>query len=112
MRTNKERISALHKRTRQLKKEQDARRFAVISAGCAAVCIGILLGMAILIPHVSQNGFTDDSPAAMNASIFSGSSVSGYLAIAVLAFLLGITVTVFCFRLKRHLDENDKEEFR
>ena len=48
----------------------------------------------------------------MNASIFSDSGVSGYLVIAILAFLLGITVTVFCFRLKKYMDGKGPEDPR
>ena len=38
--------------------------------------------------------------------------LSGYLGIAILAFLLGITVTVFCFRLKKYMDGKGPEDPR
>ncbi len=112
MRTNEERITALHSRTAKLKKEAENRRFAAVCALSAAVCLAILAGLAFLIPRVSQNSFSGDAPGSMNASIFSDSGVSGYLVIAILAFLLGITVTVFCFRLKKYMDGKGPEDPR
>ena len=105
MRTNEERIAALHSRTAKLEREAQNRRFA-------AVCLAILAGLAVLIPRVSQSGFSGVAPGSMNASIFSDSGVSGYLVIAILAFLLGITVTVFCFRLKKYMDGKGPEDPR
>ena len=112
MRTNEERAGALHRRAAHLEREQRNNRFRMVCAVSGAVCIGILIGVAVLIPGVTAAGFSAGSPAAMNGSIFSDSSVPGYIAIAILAFLLGITVTVFCFRLKKYMDEKDREDFR
>ena len=36
----------------------------------------------------------------------------GFLVIALIAFVLGVAVTVFCFRLKKWNDEKDKEDDR
>lgn len=110
MRTNEERIAALHTRTKQLKREEKNRRFYAVCAAGAAVCFAILAGIAVLIPRVSVNSYIDNTAESMNASIFAGSSVLGYLVIAILAFLLGITVTIFCFRLKKYLDEKNQED--
>lgn len=35
-----------------------------------------------------------------------------FLVIASIAFVLGVAVTVFCFRLKKWNDEKDKEDDR
>ena len=112
MRTNEQRITARHSRTAKLKKEAENRRFAAICALSTAVCLAILAGLAFLIPRVSQNNFSGDAQGSMNASIFSDSGVSGYLVIAILAFLLGITVTVFRFRLKKYMDGKGPEDPR
>ncbi|MBQ6508980.1 MAG: hypothetical protein IJI07_05840 [Flexilinea sp.] len=107
MRTNEERIAALHGRVSQLKQERKNRQFAAICSVSGAVCLGFLLGMAVLMQGVSNRGFIDGASDAMNASIFTDSGSLAYVVIAILAFLLGITVTVFCFRMKKWLDEKD-----
>lgn len=108
MRTNEERIAALHGRALQLKRERKNQQFAVICAVSGAVCLGVLIGLAAMMPGVSDSRFTVEASNAMNASIFSGSSSLVYIVISILAFLLGITVTVFCFRMKKWLDEKDR----
>ena len=110
MRTNEERLGKLHKRAAQLERKQRNNRFSIICAVSAAVCIGMLSRMAALISEVSQTGFSDDVPAVMNASIFSNHNALSYIVIAILAFLLGIIVTIFCFRLKKYLDEKNRED--
>lgn len=110
MRTNEERIAALHSREKQLKREQDSRRFAAVCTLSAAASLCILVCLSVLISRVSENGFPEKTALSMNGSIFADSTILSYLVIAILAFLLGITVTVTCFRLKKWLDEKDREE--
>ena len=43
----------------------------------------------------------------MNASIFSGTAALGYIVIGILAFVLGVGVTIFCFRFKKKQEEDD-----
>ena len=112
MRTNEERISELHQRSAHLKQERKSRLFTLICAADASVCLIILFVFSGLVSRVSQNSLIDGTSEGMNASIFSGSSVLGYMVITILAFLLGIIVTIFCFRLKRYLDDTNHEDFR
>ena len=42
------------------------------------------------------------------ASIFGGSAVAGYIIIGLLAFVLGVCVTILCFKLKA-FQKKDKE---
>ena len=110
MRTNEERIAAMHGRALKLQKEEKDRRFFSVCAVSAVVCAGILIGMSAIFPRVSEKRFPEASES-MNASIFAGSNMLSYLVIAILAFLLGILVTVFCFRLKKWMSEKDRRDF-
>lgn len=108
MRTNEERITALHSRTSQLKRERKNHQFAAICAAGGVVCLGLLIGIAAMMPDISDYRFINETSDAMNASVFAGSGSLVYIVIAILAFLLGITLTVFCFRIKKWLDEKDR----
>ena len=109
MRTNEERITALHERAGKLSRERRRRQFAAVCAASAAVCIGLLIGLACLIPKTVENPTVEYAKNSLNASIFSGSNMLGFIVIVILAFLLGITVTVFCFRLKKWMDKKPPE---
>ena len=43
----------------------------------------------------------------MNGSLFANSPVLSYVVIAVIAFILGITVTAICYQLKKYQNEKD-----
>ena len=47
----------------------------------------------------------------MHASIFAGSGALGYIVIAIIAFLLGVALTMFCIRLREWQERKDKEAF-
>ena len=107
MRTNEERIAAMHKRAAELEKEKRQRRVLIIQAVSAAACFAAVIALAFFMPGFSQAFASGNSQGSMSASIFSESSVLGYIVIGILAFLLGAAVTIFCFRLKKW--QKDKE---
>lgn len=49
------------------------------------------------------------------ASIFGDGTGAGYILIALIAFVLGVCITVFCYRIRRYVEhsnrsKNDQEE--
>ena len=44
----------------------------------------------------------------MSGSIFSDNGILGFIVVGVLAFLLGICVTVFCFKTARFKDDEEE----
>ena len=102
MRSNEERILAMHRRANELKSRARVRAAKVMMAVSAAGGLAAALLLALFMPGFSERMISDENMSAwMNASIFSGSSSIGYFVIALVAFLLGVTVTLFCFCLKR-----------
>lgn len=110
MRTNEERIAEMHKRAAELEKQKRAGRVRIIQALSVAACFVAAILMAVYVPGVSAKLVPETAPGSMNASIFAGGNALGYIVIAVIAFLLGTAVTIFCFRLKKWQDENDREK--
>ena len=68
--------------------------------------LGLLVLGTALLNRILQFFEADNTPYR----IIFGSSVV-LLVIAILAFLLGILVTVFCFRLKKWMSEKDRRDF-
>ena len=110
MRTNEERIAAMHKRAGELEKENRQRRVRIIQAVSVAACIAAVIALAFFMPGLSQALVAGESQGGMSASIFSESSALGYIVIGILAFLLGAAVTIFCFRLRRWQKDKDPED--
>lgn len=110
MRTNEERIAAMHKRAADLEKEKRQRKVRIIQALSAAACFAAVIALAVFMSGFSLAFTSGTNQGGMSASIFSESSALGYIVIGVLAFLLGATVTIFCFRLKKWQKDKDAED--
>lgn len=111
MRSHEERIAEAKRRIAAKEQEKRLRcgRIAMVSA--AAACLALLVGGALAMPGIAarlQPG--DYTGYETAASIFYGSAALGYVVIGVLAFLLGVCVTVLCFRLRQMSRENPQEK--
>ena len=111
MRTSEERVQELHKRMSAMKQAKTDRRYALTCAGAGAVCLALLTFLAVRISGlpVQEPG---RMPGIASASIFADRGALGYVVIALLAFCVGVLLTVFCFRLKKHMNEEDRHDDR
>ena len=90
---------------------EDRRRKARLAGTAASVLsFALVIMSAFLVPRFLENGAPEAISQGMNASIFSTNSALGFIVIGVIAFLLGVSVTVFCFRLKEWEDDKNSEE--
>ena len=65
--------------------------------------------LALAMPSITARFSGADYGGGMTASIFSGGSL-GYLVVGLLAFALGVCVTILCLRLRSYeQDEDDRE---
>jgi len=110
MRTNEERIEALHKRARELEQKNRIRKRRIIQALSMAACLSLVVILAFLMPGILQKTASEAPDAGMNASIFSSGGTAGYIVLGIVAFLAGVFVTIFCFRLKDAQNERDQED--
>lgn len=106
MRSNEERIAAMHMRASEIRNEQVKRRNSIIGYASVLVCFISVIGMGLVLPGLLTQTVPGDLDG-MNASIFSDNGALGYIVIGILAFMLGAAVTVFCIRLRR-LSESEK----
>ena len=65
--------------------------------------------MALVIAHNPVQVSGEGSGSA-SASSFANNGVLGYIVIALLAFCLGVLVTVFCFRMRNHMNETENDD--
>lgn len=114
MRTNEERIAAMHVRAAELNTQKRANHVRILQSAGAAVSFAAVILLALSMPNISAfgPGSAAGSPNDMHASIFGESSALGYVVISVIAFLLGTAVTIFCFRLKRWQDEKGEKDIQ
>ena len=108
MRSHEERVAETKRRIAKIEREKRLRRdkFTMISA--VAACLVLLIGASLAMPGIAASIQTGNySGFETAASIFHGGAALGYIVIGLLAFLLGVCVTVLCFRLRQMNREDD-----
>ena len=113
MRSHEERVAETKRRIAQIEREKRRRRNTISMASAVAACLALLVGASLAMPGIAANIQTGDySSFETAASIFHGGAALGYIVIGLLAFLLGVCVTVLCFRLRQMNREDDQNKER
>lgn len=114
MRSNEERVAAVKRRVEQLEARRRRVRSRVAAVSSVAACLALIVCLSFAMPGI-MGRLAEWSYGAYGAaaSIFTGSSTLGYIIIGLLAFVLGIFVTILCFKLRslggRDGDDNGRD---
>ena len=107
MRSHEERVAETKRRIAQIEREKRLRRNTITMASAVAACLVLLIGASLAMPGIAASIQTGDySGFETAASIFHSGAALGYIVIGLLAFLLGVCVTVLCFRIRQLSREN------
>ena len=110
MLSHEERVAETKRRIAKMEREKRLRRNTVTMASAVAACLALLIGASLAMPGIAANIQTGDySGFETAASMYGGSAALGYIVIGLLAFLLGVCVTVLCFRL-RQMNREDGQD--
>lgn len=113
MRSHEERIAEAKRRIAKMEREKRRRRNTVTMASAVAACLVLLIGASFAMPGIAAKIQTGDYAGFETAaSMYGGSAALGYIVIGLLAFLLGVCVTVLCFRLRQMNREDDQNKER
>ena len=107
MRNTEERMAAVQNRAAELEGESRQRRNRWIAFASVAACLLLIVGLSLRMPEWAGRAAAGDADTGAAASLFAGSGMLGYLVIGILAFLLGVAVTVLCFLLRRQSQDKD-----
>ena len=101
MRNLEERVTAVQRRVAEMERQKKLRRAKTGVACAVAACLGLIIGASWMVSGlVSQITVVGDySDVDTAASMFSRMAF-GYAVIALLAFVLGVCVTILCYRLR------------
>ena len=111
MRSHEERVAETKRRIAKIEREKRLRRNTITMASAVAACLALLIGASLAMPGIAAGIQTGDYAGFETAaSIFHGGAALGYIVIGLLAFLLGVCVTVLCFRLRQMNREDDQNK--
>ena len=110
MRSHEERITETKRRIAKIEREKRRRRDKITMISAVAACLVLLIGASLAMPGIAANIQTGDySGFETAASMYGGGAALGYIVIGLLAFLLGVCVTVLCFRLRQMSREDGQD---
>ncbi len=107
MRTDKEFLDAMHKRAGEIEREARGRRARLTGLGATFGGLAAVVLFALLMPSFETASLSAEASA--RASLFAQSGALGHVVIGVTAFLLGVAVTVLCYRLQKGRDDRGGE---
>ena len=111
MRSHEERVAETKRRIAKIERKKRLRHNTIVMASAVAACLALLVGASLAMPgiaaHIQTGNYSGFETAA---SIFHGGAALGYIVIGLLAFLLGVCVTVLCFRLRQMSREDGQDE--
>ena len=113
MRSHEERIEEVKQRIVEKECQKRLRRGRIAAVSSVAACLAVIVGVSFFMPGIVDRielGTTSGFETA--ATILGGNAAIGYIVIGLLAFVLGICVTIVCFRIRQlnNEEERDKQE--
>ena len=111
MRSYEERVAETKRRIAKIEREKRLRRNTITMVSAVAACLVLLIGASLAMPGIAAKIQTGDYASFETAaSMYGGGAALGYIIIGLLAFLLGVCVTVLCFRLRQMNREDDQNK--
>ena len=111
MRSLEERVVETKRRIDKIERAKRRRRNTITMASAVAACLALLIGASLAMPGIAASiQISDYSGFETAASMYGGGAALGYIVIGLLAFLLGVCVTVLCFRLRQMNREDAQDE--
>ena len=110
MRTNEERAGLIHKRTAEIKRERQKKKQRELDMVCVAACLILVVGIGMFMPGWAAGIPGGEARHASGAASLVGSHAAlGYILMGLMAFLLGVFVTVLLHRLHRRNERKQRE---
>ena len=111
MRTDEERARLIQKRTAEIKRERQKRKQRALDLLCIAACLILVVGIGSFLPGLTVGIPGGDIHHASGAASLVGSHAAlSYILMGIMAFLLGVCVTVLLYRLHRRNERKRREK--
>lgn len=111
MLSHEERVAEAKRRIAEKERQKRQRRSQIAAVAGIAACLAVIVGVSLSMPGIvgRMEGSTSTGFETA-ATMLGGSAALGYIVIGLLAFVLGVCVTVLCFRIRLLNNEQQTEE--
>ena len=108
MRSHEERIAEVRRRITEKERQKRRKQRKIATVSCIVACLAVIIGASFAMPGISGQMTPEGSSGYETAATILGSGAApGYIIIGLLSFLLGVCVTILCFRIHL-LDKEDQ----
>lgn len=113
MRTDEKRVELIKERTRQIKNESEKKRRIIYDAAAVAASLVLIVAAGLILPRIAPE-MPSGAPKEFSgtASIIASNISLGYILMGILAFFLGMSVTVLMYKFKDRRNRNSAEDKR
>ena len=94
--TNEEAVKEIMKRSETVRKNRDKRELKYLTGICAALAAA-LAAVIFVIPASMSGAYSGNT---VYGAFLLGREAGGYVLASVIAFVLGITVTLLCLKIR------------
>ena len=111
MRTNEERARLVHRRTAEIRRKRQKLTRLAFDASCLAACLLLIVGIGSFMPELATGIAAGEiQHTSGTASLVGSHAALGYILMGLMAFLLGVCVTVLLYRLRRRKERKRLEK--
>lgn len=111
MRSNEERVEAVRRRVAEIERQKRRQKSWIAAVSAVAACLAVIIGLSLFMPGISESLSAGNyANYATAAGIFTSDAAIGYIIIGLLAFVLGVCVTILCFKLKAFQEQGQETE--
>jgi len=110
LRTGQERIEEMHKKARAIERHERIVRARVIGIAAACASVMLIVLIAFNTTFVRFNKIWGSENPEFTGSIFAEPNSYGFVLVGVLAFALGVLVTVLCYHLRRRVEDQEETD--
>lgn len=103
MRSMDEQVNEILSRREVVRERRVNKRILAANAIASCVCVVLIIAASFCLPKLAVT--QSESSASQYGSLLLAAPYVGYVIIGILAFALGICVTLFCFSWKKFREQ-------
>ena len=98
MRNTEEQLREIMRRAETVKEKRSIQKRLRASALASCVCMFLLIVVSVYLPRLTA--ISQDTAAGQYGSLLLAAPYTGYIVVGVLAFALGVCITLLCLHWK------------
>ena len=113
LKSNEQRIEEMHRRAAMLEQNERQIKARLYTIGAGLVAAAAMFFIIFILPGLSGISNADTIKGTgdvMYGSIFTDGDALNYIIVGICAFILGVVLTIFCYRLNKWKKEEPKKE--